>query len=101
MDVRLCTAQLSSVGLSFFNLALHRYRCRRSAMRHKTASDSNAKHDERSLDSTEELIRVRAYLLYEERGCEKGHDLDDWLRAESEIAGRNLLLKQRVRKAGA
>ena len=70
-------------------------------MRHKTASDSNAKHDERSLDSTEELIRVRAYQLYEERGCEKGHDLDDWLRAESEIAGRNLLLKQRVRKAGA
>ena len=57
-------------------------------MRHKTASDSTAKHDEPSLDSTEELIRVRAYQLYEERGCEKGHDLDDWLRAESEIAGK-------------
>ncbi len=57
-------------------------------MRHKTASDSNAKPDERSLDSTKELIRVRAYQLYEERGCENGHDLDDWLRAETEIAGK-------------
>jgi hypothetical protein len=55
-------------------------------MRHKTANDSNAKPDERSLDSTEELIRVRAYQLYEERGSENGHDLDDWLRAETEIA---------------
>lgn len=55
-------------------------------MRHKTANDSNAKPDERSLDSTEELIRVRAYQLYEERGSENGHDLDDWLRAETERA---------------
>ena len=30
-------------------------------MRHKTASVSTAKPDEGSLDSTEELIRVRAY----------------------------------------
>jgi hypothetical protein len=59
-------------------------------MRHKTASDSKAKPDERSLDSTEELIRVRAYQLYEERRCEGGHDLDDWLRAEAEITGKKL-----------
>ena len=54
-------------------------------MRHKTVSVSTAKPDEASLDSTEELIRVRAYQLYEERGCEDGHDLEDWLRAEAEI----------------
>jgi len=35
--------------------------------------------------SLEEEIRRRAYELYEERGREDGHDLDDWLRAEAEI----------------
>jgi hypothetical protein len=35
----------------------------------------------------EEQIRRRAYELYEERGREDGRDLDDWLRAEAEIAG--------------
>jgi hypothetical protein len=37
----------------------------------------------------EEEIRRRAYELYEERGCEDGHDLDDWLRAEAEITAKN------------
>jgi len=32
-----------------------------------------------------ELVRLRAYELYEKRGREDGHDLDDWLQAESEI----------------
>ena len=35
----------------------------------------------------EEQIRRRAYALYEARGREDGHDLDDWLRAEAEILG--------------
>ena len=35
----------------------------------------------------EEEIRRRAYELYEERGREGGHELDDWLRAEAEING--------------
>jgi len=30
-------------------------------------------------------IRVRAYQLFEQRGSEAGHDLDDWLQAEAEI----------------
>ncbi len=30
-------------------------------------------------------IEVRAYELFEQRGREDGHDLDDWLQAESEI----------------
>jgi hypothetical protein len=30
-------------------------------------------------------IRLRAYHLYEQRGRENGHELDDWLAAESEI----------------
>jgi hypothetical protein len=35
----------------------------------------------------EEQIRLRAYGLYEARGREDGHDLDDWLKAEAEILG--------------
>jgi len=34
-----------------------------------------------------EQIARRAYELYEARGREDGHDLDDWLRAEAEITG--------------
>lgn len=44
--------------------------------------------DESSQELTEDPIRLRAYQLYEERGCEPGHDLDDWLQAEAEIMGK-------------
>ena len=33
----------------------------------------------------EEEIRIRAYELYEQRGGGDGHDIDDWLQAESEM----------------
>lgn len=33
----------------------------------------------------EEEIRKRAYELFEARGREEGHELEDWLRAEQEI----------------
>jgi len=39
-------------------------------------------------DNTEEEIRHRAYELYELRGREDGHDVEDWLEAEAEITGR-------------
>jgi len=32
-----------------------------------------------------DLIRKRAYLLFEARGRRQGHELDDWLQAEREI----------------
>jgi len=38
-------------------------------------------------EGLEREIRRRAYEIYEERGREDGHDLDDWLRAEAEITG--------------
>ena len=34
---------------------------------------------------SQELIRARAYELYESRGCETGQDEQDWFRAEQEI----------------
>jgi Protein of unknown function (DUF2934) len=36
---------------------------------------------------SEEMIRARAYDLYESRGREPGQDEQDWLRAEQEING--------------
>ncbi len=36
-------------------------------------------------ETPEDQIRARAFELYEERGKEEGHDLDDWLRAEAEL----------------
>jgi hypothetical protein len=33
----------------------------------------------------EHQISLHAYELYEARGREDGHELDDWLRAEEEI----------------
>ena len=36
----------------------------------------------------EEIIRKRAYELYQERGMEDGHDVEDWLRAEEEVPTR-------------
>ena len=32
-----------------------------------------------------ERIRVRAHELFEQRGREEGHDLEDWLQAEAEV----------------
>jgi hypothetical protein len=38
----------------------------------------------------EEEIRRRAYALYEQRGREDGHDVDDWLRAEAEVTAQTM-----------
>jgi Protein of unknown function (DUF2934) len=35
--------------------------------------------------NVDEEIRRRAYELFEARGGEDGHELEDWLRAEEEI----------------
>ena len=44
--------------------------------------------EKNSVEALQKRIRVRAYQLYEQRGREDGHDLDDWLQAESEESGR-------------
>jgi hypothetical protein len=33
----------------------------------------------------EEDVARRAFELYEARGCQNGHDLEDWLQAEQEL----------------
>jgi Protein of unknown function (DUF2934) len=47
-----------------------------------------------SIDAQEQ-IRRRAFEIYEQRGREDGHDLEDWLQAESEI------LQQRAKAVAA
>jgi len=49
----------------------------------------------------EEQIRPRAYELYEARGREDGHDLDDWLQAEAEVLGSKKTAIGTQRKAAA
>jgi Protein of unknown function (DUF2934) len=36
----------------------------------------------------EHQIRLRAYELYEARGSEDGHEMEDWLRAEEELTSK-------------
>ena len=43
----------------------------------------------RMTDVAHDHIARRAYELYEERGRERGHAMDDWLTAEHEIEQRN------------
>ncbi len=38
-----------------------------------------------SYEPTEEEIRLRAYEIYVARGAEPGHEVEDWLQAESEL----------------
>ncbi len=58
------------------------------------------------IEAIEHTIAYRAYELYEARGREDGHDLEDWFRAESELlrpipveiaeAGDRLTVRARV-----
>jgi hypothetical protein len=49
----------------------------------------------KSAPELQEQIRHRAYELYEQRGRDEGHELDDWLQAESEMT------KQKAKTVGA
>lgn len=40
---------------------------------------------QRSHEALQQRIRERAYQLFEQRGREHGQDVNDWLRAETEV----------------
>ena len=42
-----------------------------------------------TITTHEDSVRARAYELYEGRGRIDGHAQEDWLQAESEVAGSN------------
>ena len=52
----------------------------------RATSTLNRKFSAESMDQEmREQIEKRAYELFEARGAEHGHDVEDWVRAESEI----------------
>jgi len=55
------------------------------APKNSKAKTTNANSEESAVD-LEEQIRRRAYELYERRGREAGHETEDWLQAEAELA---------------
>jgi hypothetical protein len=51
-----------------------------------TAADRPSKsRPNRSAHVTDDNIAHRAYDLFEQRGGEHGHDVDDWLQAERDL----------------
>ena len=51
-------------------------------------------------DGRDEIVRQTAYFFYEARGRMHGHELEDWLRAESEVE-RSLAENREVLDAGS
>jgi hypothetical protein len=55
----------------------------------KEASAKTTRRSPRvSTEKVREMIAKKAYELYEQRGREHGHDLDDWLEAEKFVTTR-------------
>jgi Protein of unknown function (DUF2934) len=56
-------------------------------MRHKAATVTKASAAPRSLTEAQRraTIAEAAYYMAEQRGFESGHELDDWLLAESQL----------------
>lgn len=52
-----------------------------------TASDRPRTAELRPAAVDGAAVARRAYNLYLARGCEDGHDIDDWLQAERELRG--------------
>lgn len=44
----------------------------------------------KSRSELQDEIRRRAYELYEQRGSNDGHEVSDWLQAESEVAQKRV-----------
>jgi len=57
-------------------------------MSKRTNEDAQVPDVTPPLEATEDTIRLRAYELFEEHGREDGHDVEDWLEAEAELAGK-------------
>jgi hypothetical protein len=50
-------------------------------------SPAHPESDKLSVYDLQERIRNRAYDLYEKRGAQDGHALDDWLEAKAQVLG--------------
>ncbi len=56
--------------------------------KHASPAPETIRHTTEPTGELERRIRLRAYELFEQRGGEHGHDLEDWLQAELELIQR-------------
>jgi hypothetical protein len=65
-------------------------RARRTGAEVVTVAADRAPKSERkqAVSVADSVIASRAYALYLARGCQHGHDVEDWLRAEGELRGK-------------
>jgi Protein of unknown function (DUF2934) len=61
---------------------------RRSAAEAEPQQADDIRQSSRPTEGTADEIAHRAYERYEERGRQHGHDVDDWLQAESDVRQR-------------
>lgn len=61
----------------------------RSTTQSTKTDESAAAGPSASTFDREQAIREAAYACFEARGCEPGHELDDWLRAEAMVQQAN------------
>lgn len=69
-----------------------RARSTSSSTRSKKAAAPQAQEtsvQQQSQFNAEDAIRFRAYQLFEQRGRTHGFDIEDWLRAESEVVSHS------------
>jgi hypothetical protein len=76
LTIKMSSCKLPSLGAQFWR--------RKSTMSPKTPTPIRPKPPDVDV---EEQIRQRAYQLYEQRGCQNGNDMEDWLTAEEEVLG--------------
>lgn len=53
----------------------------------KKRTTARAAKGQVAISNPAEAISHRAYQLFEARGCEHGHDVEDWLVAEADLLG--------------
>ncbi len=61
----------------------------------KPSSESKSIETNDSTSNVQEEICQRAYELYEHRGTQDGHDLEDWLQSQAEVMVSWLSVKWR------
>jgi hypothetical protein len=67
-----------------------RQKVRAGSSEHDAGSKNSGLGEAKPSESVHARIAVLAYQLYEQRGCEDGHAVEDWLDAEQRIlAGRS------------
>lgn len=67
-----------------------RQKVRGGSSEHDAGTKNSGPGETDPSESIHARIAVLAYQLYEQRGCEDGHEVEDWLDAEQRIlAGRS------------